>query len=110
MTARAAAIRQNQALFAMLLENPAFKCPLSGVHLTNPVILKGTGLSYDRTAIENHLEDSLTDPETGRSLNDNERELLPNPAVRDLIRRMMMMQRVQTSALLDSEAAGPVSD
>lgn len=107
-TARAAAIRQNQALLDLLLTNPAFKCSLSGLPLTDPVILKGTGLSYDRFTIETRLETDLTDPETGRPLTNDEQRLLPNPALRDLIRGMIA--RVQTAPLFESEANGPVSE
>ena len=107
-TARAAAIRQNQALLGMLLNNTAFKCSLSGLPLTNPVILKGTGLSYDRLTIEARLATDPTDPETGRLLTNDEQRLLPNPALRDLIRGMIA--RVQTAPLFESEANGPVSE
>ncbi len=103
-----AAAHQNRALLAMLLENNAFRCPLSNAPLSDPVLLKGTGLSYNRVAIENHLRASPTDPETGRPLSVDERQLLPNPAMRDLIRGMI--RQVQMSAHLESEAAGPVSE
>ena len=104
--ARAAAIRQNQVLLDLLLTNPAFRCSLSNRLLSDPVVLAGTGLSYDRTTIVTRLMTDPTDPESGRSLDESERRLLPNPMLRNLIRDMIAP--VQSTP--ESEAVGPVPE
>ena len=63
----------------------SLKCPISKKVMFDPVVLAGTGLSYERDCIRAHLRASNTDPETGRVLDAKEQRLLPNPAMKALI-------------------------
>jgi len=53
--------------------------------MTDPVVLGTTGVSYERSAIEYWLSLHQTNPCTGALLNDNERVLIPNRALKDTI-------------------------
>lgn len=58
--------------------NP-FKCPLSGQVMTDPVLLKNDGISYERTFLEAHLREN---PAFGGGYED---PFIPNTNLRSLI-------------------------
>jgi hypothetical protein len=43
-------------------EFPGLTCPITGELMTDPAILVGTGMSYERSAIVAHLARHGTDP------------------------------------------------
>lgn len=74
------------------------RCPITGRVTNDPVILAGTGLSYDRAAITAYFEaNGAIDPATGNALDEQQRRLLPNPAlarmVDDMIARFLELWR-----------------
>ncbi len=64
---------------------PGLTCPLSGVMMTNPVLLAWNGVSYERDAIQNHFNNHATGPGSTVVLNEQERMLFPNPNLKALI-------------------------
>lgn len=74
---------------AHLLHNiEGTKCPITFRFMADPVVLRGTGYSYERAAITAHLATEWTDPMTGRLLSFDEQLLIPNPALKGLIDRI----------------------
>ncbi len=61
------------------------RCPIRKRVMTDPVILAATGVSYERTAIAQHLLDVGTDPASGEQLTTEQMRLFPNPAMKGLI-------------------------
>jgi hypothetical protein len=68
-----------------LLRHPEMICPLTKGLMWDPVVLAASGESYERCAIEKHLDDHGTDPETGRVLDHHERRLFPNVGLKAVI-------------------------
>ena len=75
----------NNIHIALLLNFPGTHCPIGGGIMHDPAVLCGSGLSYERIAIEAHLLAHGTDPATGLPLTAEEQRLLPNPALKGLI-------------------------
>ena len=68
------------------IENiPGIRCPISGRIMNDPVIVAGTGVSYERDVISLHLNVHGSDPATGTPLNDSGRRLIQNTGLRGLI-------------------------
>jgi hypothetical protein len=89
-----------------LLRIPGTRCPIGGQFMRDPVVLAGTGLSYERAAIAMHLALYGTDPESRTPLTAQQQRLLPNPALKDLIDRI----RAAVGDVTDdeqSELSGP---
>jgi len=84
-------------------------CPISHHVMRNPTILAGSGLSYERTAIETHLRAFGTDPATGAQLNAEQRLLLPNPALQRMVEVILARLRgvFDDNQENDAEAEGP---
>jgi hypothetical protein len=61
----------------------ALRCPISGEIMHDPVILVCSGLSYERSSIEEWIRVNGTDPESGAPLRDT--RLIRNPCLRALI-------------------------
>lgn len=61
----------------------ALCCPLSGIIMTDPVILPCSGVSYERSAIEEWIAKHSTDPMSGKPLQDA--RLIANPCLKSLI-------------------------
>jgi hypothetical protein len=72
----------NAAIAALIA---SLRCPIRGRVMLDPVILAGTGLSYERSSIEEHLRATETDPESGIVLDASQQRLLPNLALKGLI-------------------------
>jgi hypothetical protein len=85
-----------------LLNFPGLSCPISGRLMTDPAILAGTGMSYERSAIVAHLARYGTDPDSGDVLNASARRLLPNPALKGLI-DLVMEQIGNVAGQVDEE-------
>ena len=79
----------NQLLNTINAVSDATRCPLTGQVMTDPVILVGTGYSFERSAIEAHLRDSGTDPMSHRPLTQEDRRLVRNPARLAVIQRWL---------------------
>jgi hypothetical protein len=73
-----------------LLNIPGIRCPISGLFMSDPAILAGTGLSYERASIVAHLAARGTDPESGDPLDAAQQRLLPNPALKALIDAVLL--------------------
>jgi hypothetical protein len=67
-----------------------FRCPLTGDIMVDPVIVSGSGVSYERTAITAFLRTSNRDPVTGDNLNADGRRLISNIGFIDIIRDTML--------------------
>lgn len=63
----------------------AFCCSITFDVMKDPVILAGTGHTYERAAIEEWLATSGKDPITSKVLKKNDRTLIPNHAIRTAI-------------------------
>jgi hypothetical protein len=63
----------------------ASRCPILNRVMTDPAVLAATGVSYERTAIAQHLLDVGTDPSSGEQLTTEQMRLFPNPAMKALI-------------------------
>jgi hypothetical protein len=61
------------------------RCPILNRVMTDPVILVASGLSYERTAISQHLLDVGTDPASGEQLTTEQMRLIANPAMKGMI-------------------------
>jgi hypothetical protein len=90
-----AARRMLELTILMAALEPA-RCPITGNLTPDPVILAGTGLSYDRAAITAFFEaNGFVDPATGDPLDESQRRLLPNPAlagmVNDMVNRILVL-------------------
>ena len=79
----------------MILKNPmsstlisTLSCPLRGEIMQDPVILACSGVSYERSAIENWIECNATDPDSGEPLTDA--RLIENPCLRALIEAVVV--------------------
>jgi hypothetical protein len=59
------------------------RCPISGVIMSDPVILACSGLSYERAVLENWIRVHGTDPASGEKLQDA--RVVGNPCFRSLI-------------------------
>ena len=59
------------------------RCPITGNIMVDPAILVCTGLSYERTALENWIVVHGTDPASGEKLQDA--RIVSNPCFRSLI-------------------------
>ena len=70
---------------AQLEAIPGITCPLSGAMMTDPALLVWNGVSYERNAIQNHLNNHVTGPGSTVVLNEQERMLLPNPVLKAFI-------------------------
>ena len=88
----------NAAPIALLLAFPGTVCPIGGNTMNDPVVLAGTGLSYERAAIVAHFENHLTDPATGNPLDAAQRRLLPNPALKGVIDLIMASVTARVNA------------
>jgi hypothetical protein len=81
-----------------------FLCPISRVLMEDPVILCGTGLSYERVNIERWIDVHGTDPISGAQLDAAGMRLIPNKALRDM--RPGILQFVQTVNQIPGNADG----
>ena len=65
----------------------ALRCSITGATMRDPVILRSSGLSYERSAIEQWIRDYGTDPESGEMLllGDDGGFLIENPCLKGLI-------------------------
>ncbi len=94
----------------------AISCPISGRVMTDPVILRGTGYSFERRNIERWLAERGTDPKTNAPLSDIEQQLIPNPAMIGMIHTIVNLIRgLRARERLANERAGlpaegPVED
>jgi hypothetical protein len=70
----------------MLLETflPCITCPITKRVMSDPAVLCANGISYERTAIEEWIEQKGTDPESNAPLVD--RRLVPNTMLARLIK------------------------
>ncbi len=66
-----------QALIATL------RCPISGNIMQDPVILRCTGISYERSVLEAWIRVEGTDPLSGEPLTDE--RVVDNPCFKSLI-------------------------
>lgn len=66
----------------------ALRCPISGIIMNDPVVLCSSGVSYERTVIENWLIVHGTDPVSGEPLQQDVR-LIQNTCLRALIAAIM---------------------
>jgi hypothetical protein len=74
-----------------LLSIPGMTCPLGGGFMNDPVLLVANGISYERHNIQIHLDANGTEPGTTRILDGEERRLIPNPNLRDMIDRIVAL-------------------
>ena len=58
-------------------------CPISNEIMQDPVILRCSGMSYERCCIEEWIRDVGTDPESGLPLHDS--RIIDNPCLKGLI-------------------------
>ncbi len=72
--------------------------------MEDPVILCGTGLSYERVNIERWIDVHGTDPISGAQLDAAGMRLIPNKALRDM--RPGILQFVQTVNQIPGNADG----
>lgn len=79
----------------------SFRCPITLDLLRDPVILGATGHTFERKSIESWLERSGTDPLTNQRLANNERNLIPNLALRDAIEDFL--QRISGRIIASDE-------
>jgi hypothetical protein len=68
---------------ATLLLIDSLRCPISGVIMRDPVILRCSGVSYEREAIEDWIVEQGTDPRSGEPLRDV--CVVQNPCMKGLI-------------------------
>ena len=61
----------------------AYKCPLTGKIMMDPVVLSGDNYTYERTAIAEYLKAHTTSPKTGKPL--ASMDLTENNTIRELI-------------------------
>lgn len=73
---------------------PGFVCPITGQIMKDPVILVGTGYTYERDAISKHIESSQTDPLTQKPISDT--RLVSNHATKSLIEEFLKKQRISS--------------
>ncbi len=96
----------------LLLNFPGLTCPITGRLMTDPAILVGTGMSYERSAIVAHLAQHGTDPDSGAALSAEQRRLLPNPSLKGMID--LVLERIGNVAGQveeeEEEEAGELSD
>jgi hypothetical protein len=65
---------------------PQFLCPISYDLMRDPVVVSGSGNTYDRKSIERHLQMKHTDPMSNQELRRaSERKLVPNNALRSQV-------------------------
>ena len=65
----------------------ALRCPISGIIMNDPVILCSSGVSYERSVIENWMHLNGTDPFSGEQLQDA--RVIQNTCLRSLIAAIM---------------------
>lgn len=63
----------------------AYHCSITHEVMSDPVILAGTGQTYERKSIERWLRTHSTDPLTNKVLMGNDRVLIPNYSMRHAI-------------------------
>ena len=63
------------------------RCPISGVIMSDPVILACSGLSYERAVLENWIRVHGTDPASGEKFKDA--RVMENPCFRALIEAIL---------------------
>ena len=81
------------------------KCPISGCIMGDPVILTTSGVSYERSALENWIELHGTDPSSGETLPSTAR-LIQNTCMRGLIHSILQ----HGAKTILKNAGGPVED
>ena len=68
------------------IENlPGIRCPISGRIMNDPVVVAGTGVSYERDVVAFYLDMYGSDPATGLPLSEGGRRLIQNTMLRNLI-------------------------
>lgn len=65
----------------------ALSCPLSGEIMNDPVILVSSGVSYERSAIQDWIRQYATDPASDEPLTDV--RLIENPCLKSLIQAVV---------------------
>jgi hypothetical protein len=66
----------------------SLRCPISGIIMGDPVILSCSGVSYERTVLENWIRIRGTDPESGEPLQEGAR-VMENICLRGLIQAIL---------------------
>lgn len=79
----------------------AFFCPISLEVMKNPVILGSTGQSYEKEVIELWLRDNDTDPLSNVVLLPEEKVLIPNIALRNLIQENSSSNYIPAPATIE---------
>ncbi len=94
----------------------SISCPLSRRIMTDPVILCGNGISYERRNIIRWLAVRGTDPSTGALLDADGKRLIPNVIMVPMIQEALRVIRIfRANERLANERAGlpaegPVED
>jgi hypothetical protein len=63
------------------------RCPISGMIMQDPVILRCSGVSYERSVLEAWINVEGTDPESGEPLDDV--RVVDNPCFKSLIQAVV---------------------
>jgi hypothetical protein len=66
----------------------SLRCPISGIIMGDPVILSCSGLSYERSVLENWMRLRGTDPESGEALQEDAR-VMENICLKELIQAIL---------------------
>ena len=66
----------------------SLRCPISGIIMGDPVILSCSGVSYERSVLENWMRLKGTDPESGEPLQQDAR-VMENICLRGLIQSIL---------------------
>ncbi len=67
----------------------SLRCPISGIIMGDPVILSCSGLSYERSVLENWMRLRGTDPESGEALQADAR-VMENICLKELIQAILV--------------------
>ncbi len=87
----------------------AFRCPIGGNVMVDPVILCGNGVSYERVNIERWLQEHGTDPVSDAPLYGAGMRLIPNKIMRDM-RPGILQFSLTVSQIPGNTAGGPAED